>query len=116
MTGSGEPEHVTTVTVTQGALPALGVQASVGRWFSKEEDTPGGTRAAILSHGYWQRKFGGNSGIVGQTVKLDGKQTQIIGVMPQNFHFFDSEDPAMIAYRPGHNPVAGTWVAGSRVV
>ena len=47
-------------------------------------------------YGYWQRKFGGNKSIVGQTVKLDGKAVQIIGVMPKSFHLFDSDDPAMI--------------------
>ena len=47
-------------------------------------------------YGYWQRKFGGDRGIVGQQIKVDGKAMQIIGVMPKDFHFLDQEDPAML--------------------
>ena len=71
VTGAGEPEQVATVTVTQGVLPALGVHASLGRWFSPEDDSPGGARTAILSHGYWQRRFGGDREILGRTVVID---------------------------------------------
>jgi predicted permease len=99
VTGSGEPEHVTTVTVTQGALPTLGVQASVGRWFSKEEDTPGGTRAAILSHGYWQRKFGGDRAILGRAVVIDFVPHEVIGVMPQGFGFENHSPDVILAQR-----------------
>lgn len=99
VTGSGEPEHVATVTVTQDTLPALGVQAVVGRWFSKEEDTPGGTRAAILSHGYWQRKFGGDPAILGRAVVVDFIPHEIIGVMPQGFRFVNHSPDVILAQR-----------------
>ena len=47
-------------------------------------------------YGYWQKKFGGDRAIVGQTIKVDGKQTQIIGVMPKEFHILDQDDPALL--------------------
>jgi len=96
VTGVAEPEQAPVVRVTDGLLPVLGAAPMMGRGFTREDDKAGTPETAILMYGYWQRKFGGNQGVLGQTVKLDGKQTQIIGVMPQNFHFFDSEDPAMI--------------------
>jgi len=97
VTGSGEPEHVTIVNVTQGALPALGMQASLGRWFSKEEDSPGGARAAILSHGYWQRKFGGDRAILGRAVVIDLVPHEVIGVMPQGFGFVNHSPDVILA-------------------
>src|SRR5437867_3802343 len=60
VTGLGDPEQLVTVTATQGVLPALGVQAYIGRWFSSQDDSPGTPEAVILSYGYWQRKFGGD--------------------------------------------------------
>jgi predicted permease len=87
VTGASEPEQVTTATVTRGVLPALGVPAFVGRWFSTEDDSPGGARTAILSHGYWQRKFGADPGVLGQTVVIDFMPHTVIGVMPQDFRF-----------------------------
>jgi predicted permease len=89
VTGAGEAKQVATVTVTQGVLPAFGVPASLGRWFSPEDDSPGGVRTAILSHGYWQRSFGGDQEILGRTVVIDFVPHQIVGVMPRDFRFVD---------------------------
>ncbi len=50
----------------------------------------------MLMYGYWQHKFGGDRAIAGQTIKVDGKQTQVIGVMPKEFHFLDQDDPALL--------------------
>lgn len=99
VTGEGEPEQLTSVTATQGALPALGVQASLGRWFSKEEDSPGGTRAAVLSYGYWQRKFGGDPAIIGRTVVIDYLPHEVIGVMPPGFRFVNHTPDIILAQR-----------------
>lgn len=99
VTGAGEPEQLTTVTATQGALPALSVQASLGRWFSKEEDMPGGTRAAILSHGYWQRRFGGDREILGRAVVIDFIPHEVIGVMPPGFRFVNHAPELILAQR-----------------
>src|SRR5207248_2096285 len=89
VTGAGEAEQVTTVTVTQGVLPAFGVPPSLGRWFSAEDDSPGGARTAILSHRYWQRRFGGDREILGRTVVIDFVPHQIVAVMPRDFRFVD---------------------------
>lgn len=96
VTGIGEPEQVATLRVTDGTLPILGVKPVVGRNFSREDDSSGAPDTVMLSYGYWHRKFGGDSSVVGRTLVVDGKGRQIIGVLPRGFHFLDREDPALL--------------------
>jgi predicted permease len=97
VTGVGEPEQVASLNVTEATLPLLGVQPVVGRLFRHEDDVAGAPQTVVLSYGYWRRKFGGAASAVGQTLVVDGKARQIIGVLPNGFHFMDREDPALIA-------------------
>ena len=99
VTGAAEPEQVATVTVTHGVLPAFGVPAALGRWFSRQDDSPGGARTAILSHGYWQRRFGGDREILGGTIVIDFVPHQIVGVMPRGFRFVDLSPDLFLAQR-----------------
>jgi predicted permease len=85
VTGLGEAEQLVAVTVTQGVLPALGIQAQIGRWFSTQDDSPATPQTVILSYGYWQRKFGGDPGAIGRTLLMDFIPRQVIGVMPRGF-------------------------------
>jgi len=96
VTGVGEPEQVPSLRVTDATLPLLGVHPIYGRHFSHEDDSPGHPETVLLTYGYWQRKFGGNASAVGQTLLVDGKSRQIIGVLPKGFHFLDFQDPAVI--------------------
>jgi predicted permease len=96
VTGTAEPERVDALIVTDGMLPILGVPPMLGRVFTKADDFPGAPDTAVLTYGYWRRKFGGDRSVIGKTIMVDGKQRQIIGVMPQRFHFLDRSDPAII--------------------
>jgi predicted permease len=96
VTGIGEPEQVPALNVTEATLSLLGVQPMLGRLFRHEDDVAGAPQTVLLSYGYWRRKFGGAAGAVGQTVVVDGKGRQIIGVLPKGFHFLDREDAALI--------------------
>jgi predicted permease len=96
ITGVAEPEHVRVERMTDGMISILGIPPMLGRGFSRQDDTANNPETAILLHGYWQQKFAGNRGIMGQTIKIDGKPVQIIGVMPKDFHLLDQEDPAML--------------------
>src|SRR5258708_4865207 len=96
VTGLTEPEQVRALLVTDGTLPLLGVPPMLGRLFSREDDLPGTPESVVLTYGYWRQKFGADPSIVGRTVMVDGKSRQIIGVLPQRFHFLDREDPAII--------------------
>jgi predicted permease len=72
--------------VTIDFLPALAVAPALGRNFLPEEDRPGGnTRVAIATHGFWQRRLGGNRNVVGTTISLNGASYTVIGVLPQTF-------------------------------
>src|SRR5688572_6597924 len=70
VTGLGSPEHTNVSQVTRGVLTTLGVQPVLGRWFSPEDDRPGAPETVIVSHGYWQRRFGGDPGIIGRPLTI----------------------------------------------
>jgi predicted permease len=95
VTGVGEPEQVRALDVSDGTLPILGVQPTLGRLFRHEDDVPGAPLTAVLSYAYWQKKFGGDPNIIGRMLVVDGKGRQIIGVLPNGFHFLDQEDAAI---------------------
>jgi predicted permease len=96
VTGAGEPEQVVGLDVTDGTLPILGVRPALGRLFTREDDSPGSPETVLLSYGYWRQKFGGASSVLGRSITVDGKPREIIGVLPQGFHFLDYEDAALV--------------------
>ena len=81
ISGSGDPERVRSPLVSANFFSTLGVQPLLGRAFLPSEED-GGQQVAILSHGFWERRFGGNPGIVGSKIVLDGEPNTIVGVMP----------------------------------
>ena len=85
--GDGLPERVEGSRVTGDLLPLLRVQPLMGRHFLPEEDVEGAPPAVMLSYGLWQRRFGGDSAIVGKSIRLDDVPHLVIGVMPHTFHF-----------------------------
>ena len=99
VTGFSEPEQVRSLFVTQGVLDAVGVPPALGRWFSREDDTPGTAETVLLTHGYWQRRFGGDHGVVGRTMTIDSKPRTVIGVMPEGFRFLDADTDVILPQR-----------------
>jgi MacB-like periplasmic core domain len=89
VTGIAEPEQVPALFVTDGTLPILGVQPTLGRWFSRKDDVPGNPETVILSYGYWQRRFGADRSVIGRRLVIDGKANEVIGIMPRNFRFMN---------------------------
>jgi len=91
LTGVGEPERIATLAVTHGTLQTLGVQPVLGRWFSDAEHTPAaeGPDSVILSHAFWQRRFGGDESALGRTLSLDFRPSQVVGIMPAGFRFLN---------------------------
>jgi putative ABC transport system permease protein len=85
MTGAGEPEQLQIVGASQNLFPLLGVNMVEGRGFAPEEDQEGAGKAAVLSHGFWQRRFGGDRSIVGKALTLDGSPYTVVGVLPADF-------------------------------
>ncbi len=72
LTGAGEPERIEMVRTAANFFDVLGAQAMLGRVFLPEAERAGQSQTAVLSYGLWQRRFGGDRGIVGKTIKLDG--------------------------------------------
>ncbi len=99
VTGLGDPEHLVSVTATQGVLPTLGVPAYIGRWFSSEDDSLGTPETVILSYGYWQRKFGGDPRALGRAILIDFIPRQVIGVMPRDFRFVNLSPDILLPQR-----------------
>jgi putative ABC transport system permease protein len=85
--GLGEPERLVGVGVSQNFLGFLGVKPELGRGFADEESKWNGTPAVILTHGLWERRFGSNPSIVGQSITLNDKARIIVGVLPAAFDF-----------------------------
>lgn len=96
VTGTGEPEDVRGLIVTDGTLPILGVNPVLGRLFSHQDDTPGSPETVLLSYSYWQQKFGGSASAIGRSIIVSAKPREIVGVLPRDFHFLDERDPALI--------------------
>ena len=105
VTGISEPEQVQALYVTNGVLQALGVQPSLGRWFSQDDDTPGTPETVILAHGYWQRRFGGDVSVIGRTLTIDFQPRKVIGVMPQGFRSLNPNAELILPERFDRNKI-----------
>jgi putative ABC transport system permease protein len=87
LTGGDEPERLPGWRVSTGLFSMLGVNPLQGRTFLPEDSRPGNSRVLVISYGLWQRRFGGRSSLVGQTVALNGEPYTVVGIMPRNFKF-----------------------------
>jgi putative ABC transport system permease protein len=87
LTGEGEPERLSGQSVSAEFFELLRVRPSLGRTFASDDDQPGTHRVVVLSDGFWRRRFGGTSNVVGKTIELDANAYEIVGVMPSGFRF-----------------------------
>jgi len=107
--GAGEPVRVRIARVTPGLFPLLGAQPLIGAPFAAGDERPGSERRVLLSHGFWQERFGGAPGVLGRAVRLDGEPHRVAGVMPAWFDFPDRnarawaplDVPPVIGAEPG---------------
>ncbi len=99
VTGSGEPERVQALFVTDGTLSLLHVNPILGRHFTPDDDSPKTPERVLLSHAYWERKFGSDPAVVGKSVVVDGKPREIIGVLPAGFRFLDRNPQLVLPFR-----------------
>ena len=87
LTGAGDPEQITCFAVSPHFWDVLGVSVAQGRPFASEEGQPGGDTVVLLDHGLWQRRFNGDPGIIGKTIRLDQRPLTVVGVLPRDFRF-----------------------------
>ena len=88
ITGANEPERVIGRLVTPSFFSTLGVQPMLGRAFTEAENKPGTPPVMVISHGLWQRQFGGASDVIGKSITYNGEPWTVIGVMPAWFDFY----------------------------
>lgn len=85
LTNDGEPERVGVARISSSLLPLLGGRAAVGRLFSADDDDPGRAPSAILTHDFWQRRYGGDPHMAGKMVMLDGVTYPVAGILSPGF-------------------------------
>jgi putative ABC transport system permease protein len=91
LSGDGEPEQLQGRRVTANFWIVLGSQPALGRVFTEDEDTHGAP-VAVISHGLWQRRFGGSRDIIGRKIIANGSPFEIVGVMPPGFYFLPGRE------------------------
>jgi putative ABC transport system permease protein len=91
-TPGGDPERVPGSLVSADFFATLGVNPVFGRAFTRDDDRPGANPVVILSHGFWQRHFASNPSVVGQALKLNGKDYTVVGITPAGFEFNGEND------------------------
>lgn len=91
LTGDGPPEQLSGKKVTANFFDVLGVQPSLGRPFTAEEDKAQ-SPIVVLGFNLWQRRFGGDESLMGRSILLNGVQTKVVGVMPKGFFFSDRKN------------------------
>ncbi|NJD18981.1 MAG: ABC transporter permease, partial [Gemmatimonadetes bacterium] len=93
--------------VTPNLFSVLGVAPALGRTFRWEEAVDGGPDVVILSHAFWQGRMGADPGIVGRTLSLDGRPTEVVGVMPAGFAFPSTDVEIWLPTREGDGATQG---------
>jgi putative ABC transport system permease protein len=99
VTGSGEPERISVLLVTDGVLPLLGVQPFLGRSFDRIDDSRAAPERVMLAYGYWQRKFGEDRNILGRLIQVDGTPREVIGVLRPDFRFLNTNPQMVLPFR-----------------
>lgn len=87
LSGSGEPERLTSIPVSENFFPLLGVQPMLGRNFSSDESRFNGPQAVMLSHALWTRRFASDPTIVGRSLLLNDQSVAVVGILPASFDF-----------------------------
>jgi putative ABC transport system permease protein len=113
LAGAANPIRVTSASVTGGLFPTLGVSPELGRAITPQDDVPGAPIAVLLSHDLWQRAFGGDRGIVGRVIQVNGTNATVAGVMPPAFSFPPGELDAPELWLPLQLPAPDPHGRGS---
>lgn len=99
LTGGAEPERLSSVRTTPNLMKVLGVAPGLGRDLEPDDNVPGAAGTALLSYGFWQRRFGGDADIVGRVLTLDGEPHRVVGIMPAGFRFMAAQPDLWRPYR-----------------
>jgi len=116
MSGRGEPERVFAPAVTANFFSVLGVEPVIGRTFQPGEDKPGAPRVVVLTYGMWQRRFGGDKGILGQSLTINGDPYTVVGVLPASFSFALRNADLWRPYQPTDAQLQRRFMHGTNLI
>ena len=116
LSGYGDPESLNAPRVSANFFSVLGVDPVLGRTFQAGEDTQGGPKVTMLTYGLWQRRFGGDQGIVGRAVTLNGESYTVIGVLPASFQFALRPADLWVPYQPTQNQLTRRFMHGTNLI
>src|SRR5215475_13356566 len=92
LTGIDKPAQLRGRMVNWNFFQLLGVQPQLGRLFAADDDRYGAARTALISDGMWKERFGGDTGVIGRKLLLDGEPYEVVGVLPPGFEYFRADD------------------------
>src|SRR5215213_2033568 len=117
LTENGESERVRAGFIDRDILPILGVQPALGRNFTAEEDIPNGPSVIILGDDVWRRRFGADPSVIGRTIQVNGRERQVVGVMPPGFRLpldFGADGPTLVWIPLGTDAASNGAVPGPK--
>ena len=92
LTGTDRAQRIEGYNVNWNFFPLLRVEPQIGRTFTEADDRYGAERTVVISHGFWQRHFGGESNVIGQTLRMNNETYSVVGVLPPRFEYFEKAD------------------------
>ena len=114
VTGVDQPHEVRSALISDGVLPALSVPPLLGRWLLPADQDPHGSKAVMLSYGYWERRFGGDRSVIGRSIAIDAQPREIVGVMPKGFELVNADFDVIVpsAFDRNKQQIAGFGLQG----
>lgn len=116
LSGNGEPQQVFAPSASANFFSVLGVDPVIGRTFQPGEDTPGAPRVTVLTYALWQGRFGGDPGVIGRTLTINGQNYVVIGVLPATFQFAMRPADLWLPYQPTQNQLTRRFMHGTNLI
>ena len=116
LTGRGEPQRIFAPAASANFFSVLGVEPLLGRAFREGEDKPGAERVTVLTYGAWRRMFGGDPGVIGQTLTVSNNQYTVVGVLPPSFQFALRQADLWLPYQPTPNQLSRRFMHGTNLI
>jgi putative ABC transport system permease protein len=116
LTGRGEPQRIGAPSVSANFFSVLGVDPIIGRTFQPGDDKPGAARVTVLNYGMWQRLFGGDKGILGQSLTVGGASYTVVGVLPASFQFSFRPNDLWLPYQPSQSQLTRRFMHGTNLI
>ena len=116
LSGRGEPERVFAPAASANFFSLLGIEPLLGRTFQTGEDKPGAQRVVVLTYGMWQRRFGADPAVIGQSLTINGDNFTVVGVLPASFQFALRNADLWRVYQPTDAQLTRRFMHGTNLI